>query len=227
MVDISARDKRMFELIEAGVPRRQIAAEIGLSPATMKRRINKLKNRINKLKNRTPANRQDGGNGENPYRDQRYISLIGRNFNCQQIAAEMGVRPITVIRRVHFIHGRGWIKDLPDWIPRLKSVDEASLSDLVKSGKSAAEIASLLGRSVPHTRRIIALLRDEGAFDDDVDDYPVPDADHDGFMEDLRAAHDEGAGEKHGIAGRGHFARVSAPSPHSGVGSSMALCGEN
>ena len=54
MVDISARDKRMFELIEAGVPRRQIAAEIGLSPATMKRRINKLKNRINKLKNRTP-----------------------------------------------------------------------------------------------------------------------------------------------------------------------------
>ena len=134
MVDISARDKRMFELMETGLTRRQIAAEIGMSFATMKRRINKLKNR-------TPANRQDGGDGEIPYRDQKYISLVGRNFTCQQIAAEMGVRPITVIRRVHFIHGRGWIADLPVWIPRLKSVDEASLSDLVKSGKSAAEIA--------------------------------------------------------------------------------------
>ena len=158
-------------------------------------------------------------------RDARMSKMLRDGLSTAQIAEALGVKEQTIIRRFNLLLGAGRLPPATSWGSGADMEEsEARLIELVKASTPVPEICRIMdrSRSIIHAR--IKLLRDEGAFDNDATECKPPKADHDGFLELLREAHCEGAGERPGIAGRGHFARIFAPSPHSGVGSPALLC---
>ena len=155
-------------------------------------------------------------------RDALTARLIADGFSIAKVAERIGVSYGTALRRVNLLRHAGLI---PPVDSSFREAERQQLIDLVLAKTPRKKICQIMGRSPSIISARIQLLSHEGAFDNDMES-PMPRSDNDGFMEALRAAHVEGAGEKKNVPreGRAHFSPVS---PYSGEGSPALLCAGN
>jgi hypothetical protein len=160
-------------------------------------------------------------------RDAVMLKMLRDGLTSAQISEKIGVKVATVIRRVNLMRERGLISKGTKWSSGYHTAeDEARLVGLVLAKTPRGEICRIMNRSNSRISARIAMLRSEGAFDDDAKDCPKLRADHAGFMAALRADYWHGAGEKLDAPREaiGHFSPVEA---QSSVGSPALSCAGN
>lgn len=134
----------------------------------------------------------------------------------------------TAIRRARLMADRGLIA-LPKWAVMREVIaaqTDADLLSLLKAGTPRKDICAMMGRSMSQISKRVMLMRQEGLLDEIGGDKAHPKGDNDGFLEALRKAHSEGAGEKLNVP-REAMGRFYPADVRSGCGSSMASCVEN
>lgn len=158
--EVMERDRQILELFREGKTYVQIGEIVGLTSGTVSQRIKKMK--------AADPTIEDGprqiDQGEIMARDRRIMELALAGMKWSDIAAEVGLSPNTISKRVQIMRSHGIrIESRAKLEERARSADlDEKVIALCKAGMRLTAISKVIGELKRSTCRRMARLRQEG-----------------------------------------------------------------